>query len=137
MSDLNQSFLIGRLVRNAELKYTSNGKAVSKFSIAVNKRRKIGNEWKDDANFFELVIWGQLAESLHPYLTKGKQIGIVGELTQERWEQDGQNRSKVTITVQSIQLLHGGSSGSEKSEQKTETYTVSYIDQGFIDDIPF
>jgi len=143
MSDINKSFLNGRLVRDAELKYTSTGKAVTKFSIAVSKRRKVGNEWKDEPHFFDLILWGQLAENLQPYLKKGKQVSIVGELSQERWEQDGQNRSKVSITVQEIQLLHGGSSGSgsgsdnTNTEHKTETHQASAADEGYVDDIPF
>jgi single-strand DNA-binding protein len=138
MSDVNHVVLIGRLVRDAELRYTNTGKAVSKFSIAVNKKRKVGDQWKDNANFFEIVLWGQIAEALQPYLSKGKQIAIVGEMNQERWEQNGENRSKVTVTASTIQLLGGSSSGSDRgSGQKQETYEASAADEGFSDDIPF
>jgi single-strand DNA-binding protein len=92
MSDVNNVTLIGRLVRDAELRYTASGKPVSKFSLAVNEKRKVGDQWKDEADFFEIVLWGQLGESLNRYLAKGKQIAVVGRLTQERWEQDGYNR---------------------------------------------
>ena len=129
MADVNQVFLIGRLVRDADLRYTTSGKAVSKFAIAVNEKRKIGDKWEDKADFFEVVVWGQLGESLNQYLTKGKQIAIIGKLTQERWEQDGQNRSKVTVTAYTIQLLGGGTAG-ENLPTQTDT-TESY------DDIPF
>jgi single-strand DNA-binding protein len=108
MSDVNNVTLIGRLVRDAELKYTANGKAVSKFSLAVNEKRKVGDRWEDTASFFEIVLWGQIAESLNQYLVKGKQIAVVGRLTQERWEQNGQNRSKIVITAETIQLLGSG-----------------------------
>jgi single-strand DNA-binding protein len=109
MADLNHVVLIGRLTRDAELKYTASGQAVCKFSIAVNRRRKNGDQWEDEANFFDIVLWGRQGESLNQYLVKGKMIGIEGELRQDRWQQDGQNRSKVEIVANNIQLL--GASG--------------------------
>jgi single-strand DNA-binding protein len=111
MADINHVVLVGRLTRDAELKYTAGGQAVSKFSIAINRRRKSGDQWVDEANFFDIVVWGRQAESLNQYLVKGKQIGIDGELRQDRWEQDGQNRSKVEIVATNIQLLGGGANG--------------------------
>ncbi|GHV52601.1 single-stranded DNA-binding protein [Spirochaetia bacterium] len=106
--DLNHVVLIGRLTRDAELKYTANGQAVCKFSIAVNRRRKNGDQWVDEANFFDITLWGRQGESLNQYLLKGKMVGVDGELRQDRWEQDGQNRSKVEIVATNIQLLGGG-----------------------------
>jgi single-strand DNA-binding protein len=110
MTDLNRVFLIGRLTRDAELKFTQSGQAVGKFSIAVNRKRKVGDQWEDEANFFDATLWGRQAESLNQYLVKGKQVGLDGELRQDRWEQDGQKRSKVEIIVNNIQLLGGGQS---------------------------
>ncbi|MDR3173632.1 MAG: single-stranded DNA-binding protein [Treponema sp.] len=114
MADLNHVTLIGRLTRDAELRYTASGQAVCKFSIAVNRRRKNGDQWEDEANFFDIVLWGRQGESLNQYLVKGKMIGIEGELRQDRWQQDGQNRSKVEIVANNLQLL-GGSGGSGAS----------------------
>jgi len=110
MADVNHVILIGRLTRDAELKYTSGGMAVCKFAIAVNKRRKQGEQWVDEANFFDIVLWGRSGETLNQYLVKGKQVAVEGELHQNRWEQDGQSRSKVEINANNVQLL-GGSSG--------------------------
>jgi single-strand DNA-binding protein len=108
MTDLNHVVLIGRLTRDAELKYTNAGSAICKFSIAVNRRRKSGDSWVDEANFFDIAAWGKMGESLNQYLTKGKQVAVEGELRQNRWEQDGQPRSKVEIFAMNIQLLGGG-----------------------------
>ena len=120
--DLNHVCLIGRLTRDAELKYTSAGQAVSKFSIAVNRRIKNGDKWEDDANFFDIVLWGKQAQSLNQYLSKGKMIAVEGELSQNRWQQDGQNRSKVEIVANNIQLLGGNNSNnsSEASQSKRD-----------------
>ena len=117
MADINHVVLIGRLTRDAELKYTASGQAVCKFSMAVNRRRKNGDQWEDEANYFDVVLWGRQGESLNQYLLKGKSVGIDGELRQDRWQQDGQNRSKVEIVATNIQLLGGNPGGSGQSGQ--------------------
>jgi single-strand DNA-binding protein len=153
MADINHVVLVGRLTRDAELKYTANGQAVCKFSVAVNRRRKSGDQWVDEANFFDVVLWGRQGESLNQYLVKGKMVGVDGELRQDRWEQDGQNRSKVEIVAANIQLLGGGAQGSpggggyaerrgdsygDRPERDTAPPTASQGgDDGFADDIPF
>ncbi len=111
MADVNHVILIGRLTRDAELKYTAGGQAVCKFSLAVNRRRKNGDQWVEEANFFDVVLWGRSGEAINQYLLKGKQVAVEGELRQDRWEQDGQNRSKVEIQANNVQLLGGGSGG--------------------------
>jgi single-strand DNA-binding protein len=111
MADINHVVLVGRLTRDAELKYTAGGQAVCKFSVAVNRRKKSGEQWVDEANFFDIVLWGRQGETLNQYLQKGKQVGVEGELRQDRWEQDGQNRSKVEIVANNLQLLGGNSGG--------------------------
>ena len=67
-ADLNHVVLIGRLTRDAELKYTTSGFAISNFSVAVNRRRKNGEQWIEEASFFEINLYGKSAESLKPYL---------------------------------------------------------------------
>lgn len=103
--DLNRVVLIGRLTRDAELQYTNTGFAIGKMSIAVNRRRKQGDQWIDEGNFFDVTLFGKRAESLAQYLLKGNQIAVEGQLRQERWEQEGLKRSKVTIEATNIQLL--------------------------------
>ena len=107
MADINRVIIVGRLTRDAELKYTSGGSPVAKFGLAVNRRRKVGDQWEEEANFFDVVVWGRTAEALNQYLVKGKQIGVEGELRQDRWEQDGQKRSRVEIVASNIMLLGG------------------------------
>ena len=86
MADLNHVTLIGRLTRDAELKYTPGGLAISSFSIAVNRRRKNGDQWIDEVSYFDINLYGKAAESLKQYLLKGKQVAVDGELRQDRWE---------------------------------------------------
>ncbi|HCC36442.1 MAG TPA: single-stranded DNA-binding protein [Treponema sp.] len=153
MADINHAVLVGRLTRDAELKYTANGQAVCKFSIAVNRRRKNGDQWEDEANFFDIVVWGRQGESLAQYLVKGKMVGVDGELKQDRWQQDGQNRSKVEIVANNLQLLggspgsgggsgsSGGFSGASSNPPEKQSWqgqsSSAPADDGFADDIPF
>lgn len=157
MADLNRVTLIGRLTRDAELKYTSSGMAVCKFSIAVNKFRKSGEQRTEETHFFDIVLWGRSGESLNQYLIKGKQVAIDGELRQNRWEQDGQPRSKIEIVANNVQLLGGSPSGGSSApssrtqperdggwrRQPAEPGPQEYPDAGsamdadFPDDIPF
>ncbi|MDR2757885.1 MAG: single-stranded DNA-binding protein [Spirochaetaceae bacterium] len=154
MADLNHVVLIGRLTRDAELKYTSGGQPVCKFSIAVNRRKKNGDQWVDEVSYFDIVLWGRQGESLNQYLVKGKMVGIEGELRQDRWEQDGQNRSKVEIVATNLQLLGGTLGGGNSSagtgsgayqerrgenppERSPREPPPPGGDDGFTDDIPF
>ena len=160
MVDLNHVVLIGRLTRDAEIKYTSSGQAVCKFSIAVNRRKKNGDQWEDEANFFDIVVWGRQGEALAQYLVKGKMVAIDGELRQDRWQQDGQNRSKVEIIANLLQLLGGGnfnqnnqnsqynsggnsynsnnsSNNAPAGNAQQDSFGASSKDDGFADDIPF
>ena len=112
MTDNNNVSINGRLVREAELKYASSGTAILKFSIAVNRSVKKGDKWEDEASFFDCVMFSKMAESVNKYLEKVKQVSIIGELKQERWEKDGKQNSKVVIVVEKLQLL------GSKDEQK-------------------
>ncbi len=117
MEDVNYVIMIGRLTRDAELKYTNSGLAVSSFSLAVNRRKRSGDSWEDEVSFFDLALFGKRAESLNQYLTKGQQVAVEGSLQQDRWEQDGKSRSKVRIIANNIQLL-GGRGGQGGGFQK-------------------
>ncbi len=108
MSSFSVVVLVGNLTRDAQLKYTPSGFPICTFGIAINTRKKNGDQWVDEANFFDIELFGKSAESLNQYLTKGKMVGVEGELRQDRWEQDGQSRSKVKIVANKVNLLGGG-----------------------------
>jgi len=123
---------------------------VAKFGLAVNRRRKVGDQWEEEANFFDVVVWGRTAEALNQYLVKGKQIGVEGELRQDRWEQDGQKRSRVEIVASNIMLLgsrggeggpgpsgSGGPGGQARSGGQAGGPASPEGQDDFEDDIPF
>ncbi|MDX9959223.1 MAG: single-stranded DNA-binding protein [Clostridia bacterium] len=108
MADLSIAVLVGRLTRDAELKYTNSGQAVCHFSVATSSRRKKGDQWVDEASFWEVDLWGKQGESINQYLTKGKLVAVEGAMRQDRWEQDGQSRMKVIVNANTVQLLGSG-----------------------------
>ena len=151
MRDTNHVVLIGRLTRDAELKSIASGQTVTRLSIAVNRSRKNGDQWEDEPNFFDIVVWGRQGETLHQYLVKGKMICVDGELRQDRWQQDGQNRSKIEVVASNLKLL-GGNPGSGSSSGGGSYSNASGAQGGssparggnqypaednFADDIPF
>ena len=133
MSDINNVILIGNLVRDVELRYTNTGTAMSKMAIAVSEKRKTQDGLKEETSFIDITLWGKAAESLSQYLKKGKKIAVIGKLKQSRWEQDGQNRSKLEVFANNIQLL-GGKSDNQQNNQQAQNNSQP---QRFEDDIPF
>ena len=139
-SDLNSVALVGRLTRDAELKYTNSGLQICRLSIANNYRRKQNEQWIEETNFFDCFMMGRRAEAVHKYLTKGTQVAIDGALRFSKWETDGQTRSKVEVMINDLQLLGGGRGGSGEggadrydSGRQTDESSVS----DFEDDVPF
>lgn len=138
--DTNVVVLSGRLTRDCELKYTSGGTAVLSGSIAVDERVKRGDEWQNEASFFDFAVFGKTAEGVKPYTTKGRQVVISGRLKQERWTaQDGSARNRVTVIADNFQLVGGNSQGNTQTaqyQQQDQPYNP-YNGGEFPEDIPF
>jgi single-strand DNA-binding protein len=110
MASYNRVVLVGNLTRDVELRYTPAGTAVTDISIAVNERVKKNEQWVDEVHFFDITLWGRTAEVAGEYLSKGSSVLIEGRLKLDRWEQDGQKRSKIKIVGDKMQMLGGRSS---------------------------
>lgn len=145
MTDLNHVVLIGRLTRDLgtderSFGYVANGQARANVSIAVNRSRKSGDQWIDEANYFDITIWGKQAEALKPYLTKGKLIAVDGYLKQDRWEKDGVKQSRVSIVANNVQLLSSRNEGSSNNtaaprfQQINEPQNNGFYNEGFPSD---
>ena len=131
MDDLNSVNLVGRLTKDAELKYTNAGTALVKFSLAQSSSVKRGESWEKKTAYFEITFWGKRAEGLAKYLAKGQQVAISGKLDFEQWEQDGQRRSKITVKSDDVQLL-GSAGGKQKPDDSAPEPSST-----FEDDVPF
>ena len=129
MTDINTVTIVGRLTRDCgqqDFSYLQSGTAVAKISVAVNRSKKQQDgSWADEASFFDVTVFGKSAENLHPYLQKGNQVAVKGYLKQDRWQdqQTGQNRSKVGIVAEEIQLI-GGRSQNGNGQQGYSPQTV-------------
>lgn len=125
-TDLNTVGLVGRLVKNCELRYSQNGNAICNFSLAVNRRTKDSQgNWSDKVSFFECSYFGKAAEGVSQYLTKGQQVSIQGYLDQQTWESNGQKRSKVVIIVNSLGLLGNSKPNAQQNSHPNATYSQS------------
>ena len=119
MSSFNRVMLMGNITRDVELKYLPNGTACADFSVAVNSKRKSGNEWIEEVDFFDVTLFGKTAEVTNQYLSKGSPIFIEGRLKYETWEKDGQKRSKVKVIGERMQMIGGKSDGGPAPARKS------------------
>jgi len=113
MGSVNKVILVGNLGRDAELRYTPGGAAVSKFSIATTEvwndksgQRQERTEWHN------IDLWGKQAESLSTYLVKGKQVYVEGRLqTDEYTDKEGVKRKTTRVRCDRVVLLSGAGRG--------------------------
>ena len=121
MASYNRVILMGNVTRDIELRYTTSGMAVTEVGLAVNDRRKNqAGEWVDEANYFDITMFGRTAEIAAEYLSKGSPVFIEGKLKYDTWEKDGQKRSKVHVICDRMQLIgargeSGGGGGGGRS----------------------
>ncbi len=101
----NKCFLIGRLVRDPEMRVTSSGIAVTTFTMAVD-RPKRGTE--KSADFIRITAWRRLGEICGQYLKKGKLIAIEGRLQFGSYDRDGQSVTTADVVADNMQMLDRG-----------------------------
>lgn len=133
---LNRIVLIGRLTKDPELRYTPNGKAVASFTLAVDRPFK-NQQGEREADFINIVVWGQQAENCANYLSKGKLAAADGRLQIRTFDgQDGQRRWVTEVVADTVKFLSPKSSsdqGSGFASSENFGSEVSFSD----DDIPF
>jgi single-strand DNA-binding protein len=107
MASYNRVILLGNVTRDPELRYISNGTAVTDIGLAVNDRRKDGKtgEWIEETTFVDVTLWGRTAEIAGEYVTKGSPLLIEGRLKLDTWEKDGKKNSKLRVVGERMQLL--------------------------------
>jgi single-strand DNA-binding protein len=113
MGSVNKVILVGNLGRDAELRYTPAGAAVSTINMATTEvwNDKVGQR-QEKTEWHRVVLWGKQAETLTEYLVKGKQIYVEGRLQTRQWDdKDGNKRYTTEIRGDRIQLLGGGGGG--------------------------
>jgi single-strand DNA-binding protein len=115
MANLNKVYLMGRLTRDPELRYTPKGTAVADLGMAINRFRGGGDggERTEETTFVDVTLWGRQAETANQYLAKGREVFIEGRLQLDSWEDkaSGQKRSKLKVVGEAMQFI-GGPGGS-------------------------
>lgn len=112
-------FVGGNITKDAELRYTNGGSVCASFSVAMNYKKKSGDDYVDAVDFFKVVLWGKLADAIGKLLVKGKKVAIEGRLSQNRWETpEGKSMSTVEIVASNVVLL--GSPQSERAERDNQ-----------------
>lgn len=102
---LNSVNIMGNLTRDPEMKYTPSGKAVCSISIANNRIYVKNGEKVTEVSYFDVEVWGVVAENCSKYLTKGQGIIVEGRLRQDRWEKDGKTQSRVRISANNVHFM--------------------------------
>lgn len=148
MGSYNRVILCGNLGRDAEVKFTPGGQAVGTFSVATTEtwndkqgQRQERTEWS------RIVVWGKTAETLEPYLKKGKCVLVEGKLQTRKWEdKNGVERYTTEIKSDRIVLLGGGGDrsggtgsggGRSRARADDDVETPGPVGGGFDDDEPF
>ena len=145
MGSVNKVILVGNLGRDAELRYTPGGAAVSTLNLATTEvwNDKQGQK-QEKTEWHRIVLWGKQAESLQEYLVKGKQIYVEGRLQTRQWDdKEGNKRYTTEIKADRITLLGGGGGGGRNAAMdRGGTHTAGTPDEPPMepitdDDIPF
>lgn len=129
---INRVNISGNLTRDPELRQTTSGTAILRFGVAVNdRRRNQSGEWEDVPNFVDCVVFGNRAEPLSRFLSKGSKVAVEGKLRYSSWERDGQRRSKLEVVVDEVEFLsprgagaQGPQGGYQQSSQQQPSYTA-------------
>lgn len=137
----NTLVVSGNLTRDVEVRATGEYSLV-RGTLAHNTREKQNGAWDDYANYFDFVYFTKSVKIVE-HLRKGQAVILSGGIKQERWEQDGQARSKVVIKATNIELLfskqQSGGREPQGGDMEIPPYTASAGNAGhdFEDDIPF
>lgn len=143
MPSFNKITIVGYIGRDAELKYTPSGTAVSKFSVATTEKRKDNEK----TTWFSVSVWGKQAEAVTQYLTKGRQVYVEGRLSLEEYTtREGEKRTSLEVNASDVQLLGAREDGQAATVEAQRPSTVrdltqrkdSFVQSEVIDDdIPF
>jgi single-strand DNA-binding protein len=121
---MNKVILTGRITKDVDLRYTTNGKAVATFTLAVQRN-------KEEADFINCVAWNKVAENLANYTSKGSLIGVEGSIQTRNYEKDGKRVYITEIWAQNVEFL-GSKGKSTSNENKANT-----VQNKPLDDDPF
>jgi single-strand DNA-binding protein len=125
VNNMNSVQLMGRLIKDVELRFTQGGMAVAEFTIAVDKqlsrdkKAEFEKANKPTADFIRIAVWGKLAESCEKYTAKGKRIIVQGSISTDRYkDKDGKDVNKTFVNANNVQFVDFADSN--KNEHKAQ-----------------
>ena len=138
MANLNKVYLMGRVTRDPELRYTPKGTAVADIGLAVNRYSKgEGDDKREETTFVDVTLWGRTAELAEQYLAKGREVFIEGRLQLDSWKdkQSGQTRNRLKVVGEGMQFI--GSRDKSSPEAASRGNGTEESNSPEEDDIPF
>lgn len=131
---LNNVSIMGRLVKDPELKVVGNGVSMINFTIAADRDYKGKNETERQSDFFDCTAWRQTAEFINKYFAKGSMIIVNGKLQTESWDtSDGTKRKKTSIVAENV-YFGGNKAGGEGGQAGSKVRQMNVADDS---DFPF
>lgn len=151
---MNQVILIGRLVRDPELRFIAgSGQAVANFTLAVDKnlsrekKQQFESQGKPTADFIRVVVWGKRAETCANYLQKGGRVAVEGSISVNSYKaQSGETRYTTDVVANNVEFIDWGDKKQDMSQQQRPAGDFQAFDNDFAndfkaieddDDIPF
>ena len=119
---INKVILIGNVGKDPEVRYSSSGTPVAKFSLATNEKFKNrNNEWQERTEWHNVVAWQRLAEIVGEFVSKGTKLYVEGRLQTSCWEdgQSGDRKYRTEVVVRELVLLSSTNNGAVDREQAT------------------
>lgn len=120
--DRNKIELAGRLTRDPELKNTANGSVIAEIGLATNRKYRKNDELQEETLFVDVTFFGQQAETLGKYLSKGSPIFIDGRLKLDSWtdKESGKTRSRLKVIGESFTFMGGGQGGERQAKPQQQ-----------------
>ena len=122
-----QITIVGNVGSEPEMRFTPNGNAVTSFSVAVNEKRTKDGETQEETTWFRVTTWNKLAEVCFQYLSKGRQVLVVGSPRLRQWDaSDGTTKTALEINAREVKFLG-----------KAKEQTQDIKEESELEDIPF
>ena len=131
---LNQSVLIGRLVRDPKLNYTGSGTPVANFTLAV-ERNYTNNDGDREVDFIPIVVWQKLAETVSQHLEKGRLVAVTGRLQIRKSEKGDRTYINPEIVAADVRFLDWGDKKDSQGSQADDYDDM--MDDDFDVQVPF
>ena len=135
---LNKVMIVGHLGKDPEMRYTPSGRPVTTFTVAVSRTwNSADGERHSETEWFNVVVWGNLAEICKQYLVKGQQVYVEGRLQTRRWDdKEGQKHTSVEIVANEMMML-GDRHNSTSNHPQTSSDAAPETDAPVEDEFPF